>query len=274
MFFKKMNHTKLLLKKAISLILVLIGRFNPKVGIPVFLYHSVDNSGSVISIAPSEFRVHMQYLKRNGYQTICLPRYVEYLRMGIRPSREVVLTFDDGFKNNYTEALPILREFVFTATVFLPTNYIGGVCLWPKDGSIPDFPLLSWDDIQEMSKLGIDFGSHTCSHPYLTKLSEDEVRSELLESKSAIETKINKPVEFFCHPYGDTNRKTQRMAEECGYMGAFGGLDFSLNNTKENLYDLTRVGIAHFSSLQDFKAGLLGTYDWYIKMKGLFLKNE
>jgi peptidoglycan/xylan/chitin deacetylase (PgdA/CDA1 family) len=131
--------------------------------------------------------------------------------------------------------------------------------------------MLSWDEIQEMSDYGIDFGSHTCSHPYLTRMSKDELKTELLNSKSIIEARLNKPVRFFCHPYGNTNHQTQKAAEECGYLGAFGGLDFSLANSKDNLFNLKRVGTAHFSSLQDFKAGLLGTYDWYIKLKGMFV---
>lgn len=248
--------------------LVFLGHLSPSRQIPILLYHSIDNSGSVTSIAPKEFRAHMQYLKSRNYQAISLQNYVEYLRMGRKPPQKmIVLTFDDGFKNNYTEAFPVLRRYGFIGTIFLPTDYIGGVCSWDKDESIPELPLLSWQEIQEMSDLGIDFGSHTCTHSHLTQLSYDEIKAELLKSKSIIEAKTNKPVTFFCHPYGDTNHQTQRAAQESGYLGAFGGLDFSLANSKDNLYDLERIGTAHFSSLWDFKAGLLGTYDWYIKIK-------
>lgn len=262
-----------LLKRFFSSILVLMGKLHQTHGIPVLLYHSLDHNESVISIAPNEFRAHMAFLKDNGYQAISLPKFLDYLYRGIKtPQRKVVLTFDDGFRNNYTEAFPILRDYGFTATIFLVTNHIGSLCSWDKDESIPDLPMLSWEEIRKMSDYGIDFGTHTCSHPYLAQLSEYEIKSELTKSKLTIETRLNKPVEFFCHPYGDTNHKTQRAAEACGYMGAFGGVDFSLANSRDNLYDLKRIGTAHFSSLQDFKAGLLGTYDWYIKLKGFFLK--
>jgi peptidoglycan/xylan/chitin deacetylase (PgdA/CDA1 family) len=254
--------------------LVLMGRLYRGIGIPVLLYHSIDSSGSVISIEPKEFRAQMECLKYNGYQTISLPKFLEYLRVdGAPPARMVVLTFDDGFRNNYTEAFPILQAHGFTATIFLTTDYINRVCSWEKHDLIPELPLLSWEEIREMSAYGIHFGSHSCTHPYLTRISEEELKTELLNSKSTIEARVNKPVTFFCHPYGDTNRGTQRAAQECGYWGAFGGLDFSLANSKDERYNLKRVGTGHFSSLQDFEAGLLGTYNWYIRLKTLSLKS-
>lgn len=251
--------------------LVLKGRFRRKVGIPVLLYHSVDRSQSVISISPSEFGAHMEYLKHSGYHTISSQEFFEYLHRDTKPpaKKTVFLTFDDGFKNNYTEAFPVLQQYGFTATIFLATDHIGGICRWDKDESIPEIPLLSWKEIQEMSDRGIDFGSHGCSHAHLTELSRSAIRIELQKSKSLIEEKLNKPVIFFCHPYGETSRVTRQEAKECGYLGAFGGLDFGLANTKHKMYDLTRLGTAHFSSLEDFKAGLLGTYGYYIRIKQL-----
>jgi peptidoglycan/xylan/chitin deacetylase (PgdA/CDA1 family) len=133
---------------------------------------------------------------------------------------------------------------------------------------------LSWEEIQEMSNWGIDFGSHGCSHAYMTRLSRDKIQTELVKSKSVIEEKLSKPVTFFCHPYGDTNDITQRAAKECGYVGAFGDVDFGLAGSIENLYDLTRVGIQYFVSLQDFKAGLVGTYHWYVRLKALASRKQ
>ena len=91
------------IKKFISSILVFIGQFHHNHGIPVLLYHSVDTSGSVISIQPSEFRIQMKYLKFNGYRTITLHEFIEHLSINRKSlSKTVVLTFDDGYKNNYS----------------------------------------------------------------------------------------------------------------------------------------------------------------------------
>lgn len=258
------------IKKVFSSILALVGRLSQRRGIPVLLYHSIDSTGSVVSITSEEFRRQMAYLNATGYKTISLSDFLGYLCSDTVPrGKMVVLTFDDGLKNNYAEAFPVLSEYGFTATVFLATDCIDSVCSWEKHDSIPRFPLLSWDEIREMSDYGIDFESHTCSHPYLSRLSREEMRNELLESKMVIETALNKQVTFFCHPYGDSSRETQEAARECGYVGVFGGLDYSLRNTKENVYNLSRVGTARFTSLEDFKAGLLGTYDCYITLRWL-----
>jgi peptidoglycan/xylan/chitin deacetylase (PgdA/CDA1 family) len=262
------RHKAKRLKKLVSWMLVYMGRLRRQAGVPVLLYHSVDTSGSVISISPREFRVHMTHLKQNGYQTITLQSYVNYLNKGEKPSdKMVVLTFDDGFKNNYAEVLPILLEYGFTGTVFVSTDFVGKTCTWEKSRSIPDLPMLSWDEIREMRDFGIEFGSHSCSHKYLTRLSLDEIRTELRESKLIIEGEIKRPVRFFCHPYGDVSKDTQRIAKESGYAAAFGSLKYGSTNSKNDLYNLKRVGTARFSCLEDFQAGVLGTYDWYVSVK-------
>jgi peptidoglycan/xylan/chitin deacetylase (PgdA/CDA1 family) len=120
-----------------------------------------------------------------------------------------------------------------------------------------------------MNDNGFDFGSHSCNHPYLTRMTENEILTEVLKSKYIIEDRINKSVKFFCYPYGDSDKRTQQIVKSCGYLGAFGGVDFSLGSKKKNLYDLKRMGTSHFSSIQDFQAGLLGTYQWYIKVRNL-----
>jgi peptidoglycan/xylan/chitin deacetylase (PgdA/CDA1 family) len=255
-------------KKVLSGLLVYMGRLRRWAGVPVLLYHSVDTSGSVISISPEEFRLHMTYLKQDGYQTMTLHTYVDYLNKAEKPpDKMVVLTFDDGFKNNYAEALPILLEYGFTGTVFVSTDFVGKTCTWEKNRSIPDLPMLSWDEMREMRDFGMEFGSHSCSHHYLTRLSRDDIRTELRESKLIIEGEIKRPVRFFCHPYGDVSEDTQRMAKESGYAAAFGSLKYSSTNSKQDLYNLKRVGTGRFSCLEDFKAGVLGTYDWYVYVK-------
>ncbi len=234
----------------------------------MLLYHSVDDSGSVISISLQQFKEQMRYLKNSGYETISLDRYVGYV-MGLSnfPEKSVVITFDDGFKNNYTEAFPLLKKYGFTATVFISTDHVGKSSSWERDPSIPELPMLNWEEIKEMSDCGIRFESHACGHCYLSRLLEDEARHELIKSKAIIENKIGREVTFFCHPYGDWSADTKRLAKECGYKAAFTQPGFGSVSSKEDLYDLKRIGTAQFSCLEDFKAGLLGTYDWYVHLK-------
>jgi len=255
-------------KRFFSVFLIILGRLFSRYRIPVLLYHSVDDSGSVISISPQEFKAQMRYLRRSGYETISLNEYLNYVvGFGKPAGKRVVITFDDGFKNNYSEAFPVLKEYGFTATIFISTDLAGQKSSWERDESIPELSMLTWDEVKEMSDYGIKFESHTCSHCYLSQLSENEARDELLRSKSTIEEKTGRQVEFFCHPYGDWSEQTKRLARECGYRGAFTRPGFGSASNKGDLYDLKRVGTAQFSCLEDFKAGLLGTYDWYVKFK-------
>ena len=255
-------------KRLFSTSLIVWGRLYPKRRIPVLLYHSVDRSGSVISIPPQTFRAQMRYLKYSGYETISLSEYLDYLMDdGEFPEKKVVITFDDGFRNNHTEAFPVLKKYGFIATIFISTDHVGKKSSWERDKSIPELPMLTWDQIGEMSDYGIRFESHACGHCYLSRLSGDEARDELIRSKTTIERKTGRRVEFFCHPYGDWSADTKRLAKECGYKGAFTRPGFSSVSAKEDLYDLKRIGTAQFSCLEDFKAGLLGTYDWYVHLK-------
>jgi len=256
------------LKWLISKPLVLIGHLRCKPRVPVLLYHSVDTSGSVISISPRTFYSQMAHLQGRGYRTLSLHEYVRLLTAeGPAPERAVVITFDDGFKNNYTEAFPILKAFGFSCTIFLATDFVGKICAWERHSSIGDLPMLSWGEIREMQRLGIEFGSHGCSHAHLTHLSESGIKRELIESKSVLERELDKPIRFFCHPYGDVSELTQQLVRDAGYAGAFGSLEFSSRNGKADLYNLKRVGTARFSNLDDFRAGLLGAYDGYVRLK-------
>lgn len=261
------------LKKTFSYALTLIGKIRTPKEIPVLLYHSVDTSDSVISISPDFFYEQMEYLKKSGYRTISLHEYVDSL-YGDHTSMDnaVVITFDDGLKSNYQIAFPILKEFGFTATIFLATNYIGKNCYWEKHQSIPSFAMLTWKEIQEMSEYGINFGSHGLSHSHLTTLPEDRLKHELLNSRLLIEKKQKRSVRFFSHPYGETSLLTQKTVQNCGYRAAFGNVNFTLSNRHNSLYNLERIGTRHFISLHDYKAGLMGMYNWQIKLKRLVHK--
>jgi peptidoglycan/xylan/chitin deacetylase (PgdA/CDA1 family) len=119
------------------------------------------------------------------------------------PERAVVLTFDDGFRNFYLFAAPVLRRLGLPATIFLPTSYCGRANSWPGQPSwVAEEPLLNWDQVRELACEGFQFGAHTVSHHTLTALTLDEAEREITESKIQIEKQTNRPVEFFSYPYG------------------------------------------------------------------------
>jgi len=215
-------------------------------GPPILSYHSIDNSGSYISVAPNEFKEHMNFLYQRGYTTITLREYVNSLIMNeSAPSKSIVLTFDDGYKNNYDIAFPILRGFGFTATIFLVTGFMGKMDSWEKDKGIPNSPLLSWNEVAEMKKYGFDFQPHSYSHPLLTNLTPDEIKAELINSKKEIESRLDEKAEVFCYPYGKLDDKVIKILKEVGFKAAVTAR-FGWNYEPIDFFRVERIGSRWF----------------------------
>ncbi len=174
----------------------------------ILTYHSLDDSGSVISLPADMFAKHMRFLKGNGYRAISLQRLCQsWEKQEALPSRTVVLTFDDGYANLKEAALPVLQECGFEATIFLVAGHVGGYNNWPSQPAfVPHLPLLSWGDLRELSRHGFEIGGHTLTHPVLAGISKDALAREIERSKEIIEQKIGSPVQTFSYPYGIVDR--------------------------------------------------------------------
>lgn len=184
--------------------------------VPIITYHSIDDSGSCISTSPVEFERQLAYLQDSGYRSLALRDGIRRIRNGEDlPERAVIITFDDGYRSNLTHALPLLKCYGYTATIFLATQYLGSENEWEKPGaSIPRLPMMTWDEIRTLRDSGIDFGSHTQSHPRLSGLSIERVRNEMLQSKHEIERALDETVGLFAYPYGDYNEAVKEVATE------------------------------------------------------------
>jgi peptidoglycan/xylan/chitin deacetylase (PgdA/CDA1 family) len=183
---------------------------------PILTYHSIDAGGSVISTAPGTFRRQMLFLRDEGWRVAALERLIEDFDAGKQlPAKTAALTFDDGFRNFYEEAFPVLSEFGFGATVFLVTDFCGRNNDWsgnPK--SVPRLKLLEWNQIRELSRHKIEFGAHTRTHADLTKLEARQSRAEIVGSKKTIEDAIGKQVNSFAYPYGKFDEQSKRCAAQ------------------------------------------------------------
>jgi peptidoglycan/xylan/chitin deacetylase (PgdA/CDA1 family) len=166
----------------------------------ILTYHSLDPSGSVISMAPYVFREQMAFLAQTGAPVVPLH--------AVRDTPgAVALTFDDGFRNFYEHAFPVLQRYGFPATVFVVSGYCSGRNDWPtqpRHTGVPLLELMHWSAVEEVSRAGIDIGSHTATHPHLGLLSPQDVQNELSASRAAIEDRIGKPVRTFAYPYGES----------------------------------------------------------------------
>jgi peptidoglycan/xylan/chitin deacetylase (PgdA/CDA1 family) len=128
-----------------------------------------------------------------------------------------VVTLDDGFADNYSEAFPILQRYRIPATIFLAVNAVGGENRWMADDGYPRRRMLSWTQIREMQQAGIGFGSHTLNHPRLSTLDRESAGTEIRESKRTLERRLGVKVEHFAYPYGDLCGETVELVREAGY---------------------------------------------------------
>lgn len=190
--------------------------------IPVLTYHSIDDSGSPVSIAPSEFRRHMYALASGGWQTIDMDAFVRGHRDRGWPERTFLLTFDDGYGNLMESALPVARECKFHATVFVAVDRVGGTMAGPSEPSwTPASPLLDWAGLRALAAAGWSIASHACSHRRLPSLAPADVTEELTRSKATIEDRIGAAVTAIAYPYGAASDAVERLTA-AHYAAGFG----------------------------------------------------
>lgn len=215
--------------------------------VPVIYYHKIDvpQPGSLVRggyTPPARFSRQMSYLRKQGFIFYTASELIDYFREhGAFPPGGIALTFDDGWKDNYTNAFPVLLELGIKATIFLVPSCLDQVSAKVQaEGESPRAHLSS-EEVLEMSRHGIEFGSHSMNHKWLHQISEEEVRHEVEESKRQIENLVQKPCKVFAYPAGYFSDIAQRAIKETGYTAAF---TTHYGPTDElNLYALNRTEI-------------------------------
>ena len=223
--------------------LVAMVEMYPPQGMLILEYHKVnDRTKDDYTVSPTEFAAQMDALKEDGYTAISV---LDFLRAkkGKQelPEKPVVVTFDDGYSDNYTEALPILEKRDMKATVFMVTNNIG----------LPGY--LTWDQLKDMEKRGIELGSHTANHLPLTAMTLDEARDEAKKSKLQMEWKGLKTIFVLSYPNGKYDKFMPKILKEEEYLAAVTG-DSGLNTFQTDPFRLLRTNIppSHFG-IREFR---------------------
>lgn len=185
--------------------------------VPIFVYHSVrpDYPGETeeqhaYSVTPQLLERQLAYLQKNGYTAITLDQLASYVQAGTSSpvQKPVVLTFDDGWENQYNNAFPLLKKYHMTATFYIYTNAIG----------VTHF--LTWPEVKEMDAAGMTIASHTLSHPNLKTAPLAQIKAEVTKSKKIIEDQLGKPVVHFASPFGYTNADIIAIVKAAGYKTA------------------------------------------------------
>lgn len=241
--------------------------------VPILMYHRVikDNNekgvhGTYVTI--EQFEKHMQILKELGYETVTFKNFTKnkFKNRFDKNKKQIIITFDDGYEDNYKYALPILKKYNFKAVIYLVSHL--DYNRWDVENiSNPEkrCELMSKEQLLDMQKYGIEFGGHTKTHVKLSRIEVEEAREEIIESKETLENLLGKKLISFAYPYGDLNDRIKQITEEAGYKFAVatdsGSVCFS-----DDLFQIRRIGIFPNITPFGFKRKIKGNYN-FIKIK-------
>ena len=201
--------------------------------VPVLMHHHVSPSPGMITVSPENFESQIAWLATDGWTSLTMQQYAGFLAGAPVPRKSILITFDDGYQDNYDNAYPILRKYGLKGTVFVVTSFLG-----TRKG------YLTWDECREMEKNGMTVASHTVDHKSMTDLTNDQLRAELVESKKKAEAELGHEVKYMAYPTGAYNLHIAQLVREAGYKAAF-TIKYGGVSRKSNIYALERVPIFH-----------------------------
>ena len=216
---------------------------NIRQSIPVLMYHSItDKENGLFKVNKNTFYEQMKYLKDNNYNTLSLDEVHKHLVNNMPfNDKSVVITFDDGYRDNYKNAYPILKKFNIKATIFVITDNIDKNSYY-----------MNSDELKEVSLCNVDIESHTTNHSKLDKLSHSERIKVLKDSKRCLSVLLNKDIKYIAYPFGRYNDEVIKDVKEEGYAMSF-TTKIGLATTSQDLYELKRVIIPGYMSMGIFK---------------------
>lgn len=225
----------------------------------ILAYHRIlPEARNALSVHTRDFEKHIRFFIKNGWECLTLRELSDlYLKKNRKLDRKIfVITFDDGYRNNYEHAYPILRKYGIRATIFLTVDYIGKhkPFYWDKShlpGIITDDYPLDWDEVCEMKKYGIEFGSHTLTHLELANIRLDDARRQICESKAILDSKLSQNTVSFCYPKGSMNENICRLVKEANYEIAV--ITPPVAGIEEANFTLKRVGLYNKDSFLMFR---------------------
>jgi peptidoglycan/xylan/chitin deacetylase (PgdA/CDA1 family) len=235
----------------------------PAVRVPILYYHRVeDQLPLAVGVSPSVFSLQLEYLRKKNYRSIAFEELADYFLKGRPlPSRPVIISFDDGYLDNYTRAYPLLKKNGFRATIFLASEYLGRHSKW--DGCRGDdvAPLMSREQVLTLMRDGFEIGGHTRGHTNLTAVSPEEARREVEGGKQDLEDLLQRPVRSFAYPFGDFNPGVVEIVRRAGFSTA---RTVHTDNTHrlDDLLTLRCVKINGHTPWPKFKYYLTFLYHW------------
>ncbi len=231
----------------------------------VLMYHSISSAQGPTCIPPETFAAQMATLETCGYRVATLAELSQARAGGMQlPARCAVITFDDAFADFADAAAPVLSTQKFSATVFVPTAFVGQSASWAGAGT-QQSPLLSWGDMRDLLGAGFEFGSHSRRHLDLTTLSPADLHAELSESQYQLVSELGVPARFFAAPYGRTNPAVRREIAKLYELAV--GVRLARATIQSDKFDIPRVEMHYFRDVRVWRAFLEGRADSYFSVR-------
>ena len=208
------------------------------VHLPILMYHHIDflapGASKVwqdLTVSPQTFERQMKYLFEQNYHPITFRQFFDFIEKGNElPEKSLIITFDDGWKNQYTYALPVLKKYKFPATFFIVVNQTGGNLF------------MNWEELKDLLNNGMEIGSHTITHPNLRRVAPSQLIYEIKNSKTILEKNLDYQIEVFAYPYGIFDSKIIEAVSKANYKMARTTI-WGLDQNMENLYTLRAVQV-------------------------------
>ena len=240
----------------------------------ILMYHMISEPKTAAEIKyacpPKQFEQHLQMLLGAGFKPVSI-RAIEdyYIHQTPLPDKAFLITLDDGFEDNYSNAFPILKRLQIPAVIYVATGLVGKTNQWMSTSTFSERKMLSWMQIKEMAGQGISFGSHTVSHPKLTELGEGSVSKELVESKQLIEEQLGMACSHFAYPYGLLTEKTRELVQQAGFKTACSTRS-GFNNAERDPLMLHRIEVYGEDSTWKLKQKIrfgMNDASWFFPLK-------
>lgn len=231
--------------------------------VPILMYHSVTDAPNdetkPHSVRPSDLDEQLAYLSESGFTPLTLGDLVATLNRSsgeALPAKPIVLTFDDGYADFHSHALPLLERYGFPATVFLTSGWVADA---GKDAAgRPLDAMLSWGQAREAAQTGIEIGGHSHSHPQLDQLPTEELRQELRRNKGLLEEKVGAPVATMAYPYGYSSARVRREVRKAGYFAAC-AVSNAIAADRHDMLAIPRLTVARNTTISMFRRAVEGT---------------
>ena len=233
--------------------------------IPILTYHQIDEAPAKgarfrsLYVSPAAFSRQIAMLKLLGYQGMSMSALMPYLR-GDKKGKVVGITFDDGYLNNLTHALPVLVRHGFSATCYAVSQRLGQTNVWDKELGIAQTPLMNPMQLRQWVAGGQEVGAHTRHHSNLTESDKNTCLHEIVLGKSELEDAIAAPVTQFCYPYGQFKAEHVVMAQNAGFLTA-STTNRGRCQPGEDLMQLPRVPVLRATSLAAFWLKVASQYE-------------